>query len=213
MQFVFNHITFDPKNDMDQAAQAALAKVGVEPDKKFDANTYPKIDGKQLAALVAAMEKKNHAIWDDPKTLAPYEFKTFQPKGHMDIDTMVLQTVEGPIGQPPSQAMYPGIATTDGQPMNAQHDYVIRMTKEGMPPFGAFWSATLYDTKQGYFIPNKENKYSVGQNAGMKLNAEGGIEIHIAAEQPKGVPRRTGCRSTARIWGSPHDARLRARPG
>jgi hypothetical protein len=57
-----------------------------------------------------------------------------------------------------------------------------------MPPYTAFWSATLYDTKQGFFIPNKEKKYSVGQNAGMKLNASGGIEIHIAAAQPKGVP-------------------------
>ena len=188
MQFVFNHISFDPKNEMDQAALAALAKVGVEPGKQYDAAKVPALDGKQLAALVAAMEKKDNAIWNNPKTLAPYEFKTFQPKGHMDIDTMVLQTVVGPIGQPPSQAMYPGIATTDGQPMNAQHDYVLRMTKAEMPPFTAFWSATLYDTKQGYFIPNKENKYSVGQNAGMKLNADGGIEIHIAAEQPAGVP-------------------------
>ena len=42
--------------------------------------------------------------------------------------------------------------------------------------------------QQGFFIPNKEKNYSVGQNAGMKLNASGGIEIHIAAEQPKGVP-------------------------
>jgi len=31
-------------------------------------------------------------------------------------------------------------------------------------------------------------KYSVGENAGMKLNAEGGIEIYVAAEKPKGVP-------------------------
>jgi hypothetical protein len=72
--------------------------------------------------------------------------------------------------------------------MNAQHDYVIRMTREELPPAIAFWSATLYDTKQGFFIPNKEKKYSVGQNAGMRLNALGGIEIQIAAEQPKGVP-------------------------
>ena len=49
-------------------------------------------------------------------------------------------------------------------------------------------SLTFYDTKEGFFIPNKEKKCSVGQNAGMKLNAESGIEIHVAAEQPKGVP-------------------------
>ena len=104
------------------------------------------------------------------------------------IDTMVLQSVVAPLGQPASVAMYPGIVTTDGKPMNAQHDYVIRMTKDQLPPAIAFWSATLYDAKQGFFIPNMEEKYSVGQNAGMKLNAQGGIEIHIAAEQPEGVP-------------------------
>ena len=112
----------------------------------------------------------------------------FQPKGHMKIDDMVLQSAVGPLGQPADQAMYPGIATTDGKPMNAQHDYVIRMTKADLPPAIAFWSLTLYDTKEGFFIPNKENKYSVGANAGMKLNAEGGIDVYVAAEQPKGVP-------------------------
>jgi hypothetical protein len=84
--------------------------------------------------------------------------------------------------------MYPGVATSDGKPMNAQHDYVIRMTKDEMPPYTAFWSATLYDSAHGFFIPNKEDKYSVGQNGGMKLDASGGIEIHIAAGQPHGVP-------------------------
>jgi hypothetical protein len=188
MQFVFNHTTFDPKNDMDQAALAALKTVGVEPGKKYDADQVPKIDAKQLAAVGAEVSEKENAIWNDPKKAAPFETKLFQPKGHMDIDTIVLQSAVGPLGQPASQAMYPGVATTDGKPMNAQYDYVIRMTKDELPPAKAFWSATLYDTKQGFFIPNKQKKYSVGQNAGMKLDASGGIEIHIAAEQPKGVP-------------------------
>jgi hypothetical protein len=51
----------------------------------------------------------------------------------MDIDSMVLQSAVGSLGQPADQAMYPGVATVDGKPMNAQHDYVIRMTKEGLP--------------------------------------------------------------------------------
>ena len=188
IQFVFNHTTFDTKDEMDQVALAALKTVGVEPGKQYDASKVPKLDDKQLAAVAAVIAKKQNALWNDPAAAAPFQFKLFQPKGHMDIDTMVLQSAVGPLGQPADQAMYPGIATTDGQPMNAQYDYVIRMTKEELPPAIAFWSATLYDTKQGFFIPNKEKKYSVGQNAGMKLDASGGIEIHIAAEQPENVP-------------------------
>ena len=37
-------------------------------------------------------------------------------------------------------------------------------------------------------MPNDHKKYSVGENAGMKLDNDGGIAIHIAAERPEGVP-------------------------
>ncbi|MFC1681334.1 DUF1214 domain-containing protein [Pseudomonadota bacterium] len=57
-----------------------------------------------------------------------------------------------------------------------------------MPPSTAFWSVTLYDAGNGFFIPNDRKKYSVSENAGMKLDDQGGIEVYIAAEKPEGVP-------------------------
>ena len=86
------------------------------------------------------------------------------------------------------EAMYPNVTSEDGAPLNAQHDYVIRMTKDQLPPDQAFWSLTLYDKANGFFIPNDRKKYSVGLNAGHKLNEAGGIEIFVAAEKPDGVP-------------------------
>jgi hypothetical protein len=62
------------------------------------------------------------------------------------------------------------------------------MPKESLPPARAFWSITLYDLENGFFIPNDRKKYSVGENGGMKLDEQGGITIHIAAELPAGVP-------------------------
>ena len=62
------------------------------------------------------------------------------------------------------------------------------MTKEAMPPAQAFWSLTLYDKANGFFIPNERKKYSVGENAGYKLNDDGGIEIYVADKKPDGVP-------------------------
>jgi hypothetical protein len=112
----------------------------------------------------------------------------FQPKGKIPLHLLVLQSVAGPIGLPAAEAMYPTVVTKDGKPMNAQHDYVVRMSKEELPPAEAFWSLTLYDMKNGFFIPNDRKKYSVGENAGMKLNKEGGIDIYVAAEKPEGAP-------------------------
>ena len=56
------------------------------------------------------------------------------------------------------------------------------------PQLRLFGPRPCDDTENGFFIPNPQKKYSVGENAGMKLDADGGIEIHIAAEQPEGVP-------------------------
>jgi hypothetical protein len=72
--------------------------------------------------------------------------------------------------------------------MDALHDYVLQMSKDELPPATAFWSLTLYDLKNGFFIPNDRKKYSVGENAGFKLNTDGGIEIYVSATKPKDVP-------------------------
>jgi hypothetical protein len=145
------------------------------------------IDGQRLAAAARAVQSEAVAIWSDPGG-NPYLRQVFLPKGEMTLEPMVVQSAYGPIGLPAHQAVYPGIGTADGEPMNAMHDYVVRMTADELPPATAFWSVTLYDTENGFFIPNDRKKYSVGENAGYMLDEDGGIEIHIAAEQPAGVP-------------------------
>ena len=188
MQFVFNHTTFDANNAMDKAVLAAYKPLGVEPGKAFDAAKVTKLDGAQFREVAAEVAKQTLASQADPALLARVTPQMFMPKGQIDLETEVMQSVVGPIGQPAYQARYIPVATKDGKAMDAQHDYVMRMSKEQLPPATAFWSLTLYDLKDGFFIPNDRKKYSVGENAGFKLNAEGGIEIYVSATKPKDVP-------------------------
>ena len=188
MQFIFNHTTFDPGNEIDQALLAAYKPLGVEPGKTYDAAKLTPIDAAAFRQASEELKQANIAILGDPGKAEQYLFRAFKSKGKMDLDTLVFQNVIGPIGQPADEALYLPVNAVDNKPMNALHDYAIKMTKDELPPALGFWSVTLYDTKSGWFIPNKENKYSVGQNAGYKLNAAGGIEIHIAADKPTGVP-------------------------
>jgi hypothetical protein len=189
MQFVFNHTTFDPNNAMDQALLAAYKPLGVEPGKAFDVTRVAKLDGALFREV--ATEIARHALEDnmtDPVVLARVMPQLFMPKGQIDLEAQVTQSVLGPIGLPVHQAIYIPPGTSDGKPMNAQHDYVLRMSKDELPPSTAFWSLTLYDLENGFFIPNDRKKYSVGENAGYKLNANGGIEIYVSAQKPTGVP-------------------------
>jgi hypothetical protein len=106
----------------------------------------------------------------------------------MTQELLTFQSVIGPIGQPAEEAVYPAIATADGQPMSAANDYRIHMSADELPPAKAFWSITLYGTENGFFIPNDRKKYSVSLNGGMQLDANGGITIAITAEKPDDVP-------------------------
>jgi len=187
MQFVFNHISFDPNNDMDKAVLASMKKLGVQPGQEFDPDKVAELDGKRVAEIAKKVFDESLAVWNSPDG-NPYLFQVFLPKGEMNFDVMVIQSAVGPIGLPATEAVYPGIGTASGEPMNAMNDYVIKMTRDELPPADAFWSTTLYDTENGFFIPNDRFKYIVGQNGGMQLNEDGGIEIYIAAEKPTGVP-------------------------
>ena len=188
MQFTFNHVTFDPANDLDQAVLDAYEPLGVIPDKVFDASIAESFKGERFRAAAEKVAQESLAMLQDPNNSAKLAPLQFQPKGETDLDTLVAVSVIGPIGVPMEENMYPAIGTTDGEAMNAMNDYVIRMEADSMPPAEVFWSTTLYDTVNGFFIPNERKKYSVGENAGMKLNTDGGIEIYIAAEKPEGVP-------------------------
>ncbi len=187
MQFVFNHVTFDPNDAIDQGVLAAYKPLGVEPGRTYDASKVVRIDGQGFRKMAEKVQQENFAIATGGK-FADYASRILRPKGETDLDALVLVSVVGPVGLPLEEATYPAVTTADDEPMNALHDYVIRMSKDELPPAQAFWSLTLYDLQNGFFIPNERKKYSVGENAGMKLNKEGGIEIYVAAEKPEGVP-------------------------
>ena len=188
MQFVFNHTTFDANNAMDQALLAAYKPLGIEPGKKRDVTEDAKLDDPRLREVANQVARQALVDMTNPEFMAKATPMMFMPKGQIDLETQVMQSVGGPIGLPAHQAIYLPVATKDGKPLNAQHDYVLKMGKDGLPPARAFWSLTLYDEANGFFIPNEQKKYSVGENAGYELNAEGGIEIVISAEKPEGVP-------------------------
>jgi hypothetical protein len=188
MQFVANHTTFQADDEVDQKFLAAVEPLGVVPGRKFDPTRVTALDGTRLREIAQRFAEQQRARAVDPEFMQQAATAMFLPKGLMSSELLTFQSVIGPIGQPAEEAVYPSIATADGEPMNAMYDYVIRMAPDEMPPATAFWSATLYDTANGFFMPNGRKKYSVGENGGMKLDEDGGIAIYIAAEQPEGIP-------------------------
>ncbi|MBM7060268.1 DUF1254 domain-containing protein [Pseudomonas sp. UL073] len=81
-------------------------------------------------------------------------------------------------------AIYPTVfADAEGQPLRSDQRYVLRFTKEQLPPVRAFWSLTLYDERQ-LFTANPINRYAIGDRDPLQFGADGSLELYIQRESP-----------------------------
>ncbi len=112
----------------------------------------------------------------------------------MNTDTMgvygdyylkrAIVTMVGLGANQPEDAIYPlAIADSAGQPITAENDYVLRFTKDEIPPAGAFWSLTMYDA-EGFQVANTLNRFAIGDRDKLTYNADGSLDLYIQNESP-----------------------------
>jgi len=84
----------------------------------------------------------------------------------------------------PEDAVYPN-ARVDGrsQPLTGQHRYVLHFAKGQTPPVNAFWSITMYDSKQA-LVPNPINRYAIGDRDKLKFNPDGSLDLYLQHQSP-----------------------------
>ncbi len=84
----------------------------------------------------------------------------------------------------PDDAIYPRSDTdSDGQPLDGTNQYVLHFNAGEWPPMDAFWSLTAYD-KDGFTVPNKINRYAIGDRDGLVANADGSLDLYLQFADP-----------------------------
>lgn len=67
--------------------------------------------------------------------------------------------------------------------LNGQHAYELRLPSA--PPVGAFWSLSMYDATDFWFVANEIDRYSIGSTTdGLVTAADGSITITMSAARP-----------------------------
>jgi hypothetical protein len=86
------------------------------------------------------------------------------------------------------ETVYPlAVDDSRGRPLRGSHRYTIRFPRGGLPPAGAFWSVTAYDSKR-YLAPNPIDRYSVGDRTkGLRRGKDGSLTIYVQNKRPKGA--------------------------
>ena len=86
----------------------------------------------------------------------------------------------------PADAVYASTsADGNGAALNGSNSYTIHFASGQLPPARGFWSLTLYDPN-GFFVPNSINRYDVGSETGLTLNADGSLDILLQPNAPTG---------------------------
>ena len=84
----------------------------------------------------------------------------------------------------PEDAVYPLTRVdAEGKPLTGANRYVIRFPKGQLPPVGAFWSVTMYNSKQA-FVDNPINRYAIGDRDKLKFDDDGSLTLYVQHESP-----------------------------
>lgn len=81
-------------------------------------------------------------------------------------------------------AIYPNTGVdASSQPLVGAKSYKLHFEKANLPPAGAFWSLTAYDST-GFPIPNPEKRYAVGDRDPLVYNADGSLDLYVGQSPP-----------------------------
>ena len=95
-----------------------------------------------------------------------------------------VQMLAGFVANDPEEAMYLNVSLdSEGKALTGANKYVIHFDKDGQPKVNAFWSVTMYNPQYN-LVDNPINRYSRGDRSGMKLNADGSLDLYLQKNSP-----------------------------
>ena len=168
-----------------------LDQLGLGQGGVYDENRFaPEV----LAAIRSGMVEAFEEVGNAPVGSAAGLFKSREDVGvEHQSEYYTLNTKAayfGYMGQPNYEVTYlTNFTDADGEEFDgSKHSYTIHYADGGFPPVSAFWAYTLYTKPAFYLYDNSVDKYTIDSLQGYAVDENGALTIHVAHEQPAGVP-------------------------
>jgi hypothetical protein len=176
----------NPPATADTEGLRRFAAVGIGPGKQFDLKQLDSAVARGLdqgvnlgRAKIIAEARKPHG-----KIVNGWEFMT--NVGHYGTDYLwrAVVALVGLGANLPEDAVYPRRTTdADQQLLTGANQYAIRFAKDQLPPVGAFWSISMYNSRQA-FVKNPINRHAIGDRDNLQFAADGSLTLYIQNESP-----------------------------
>lgn len=183
----FAELTKDnPPHANDYPVLARMRRVGLEPGKPFDlAKASPQARRALEAAPAAAQRLIVEQLRRAGTKVGNWQMIT-PPVGTYGTDyTRRAVIAFGGLGANVSEdAIYPTTLTdSDGRPYDSAKKYVIRFSKDQLPPVRAFWSLSMYNDRQ-FFAANPIDRFAIGDRDKLTYEADGSLTLYVQRDSP-----------------------------
>jgi hypothetical protein len=161
-----------------------LESLGIVPGEDFDIS---KVDGNIRRGLergIGALGLLESGVKDlDTENgwiIIPANFANYGT----DYETRAGIALIGLGGILPHDILYPtAFNDSEDKPLDSANRYVLHFDKGQLPPCKATWSVSMYDP-DGFYVPNKIDRYHLAPWMPLKFNEDGSLDIYIQAESP-----------------------------
>jgi hypothetical protein len=167
-----------------------FATIGIGPHRKFDAAQLPPEIRKAIEeGIGVAKTKIAGQELGVPKNGWTLMSGPFGDRNRMQGQYLVRAAAAtlGLHGNDREEA-YDSAAREDvsGKPLDAsKHGYVMRFSRDQLPPVKGFWSMTLYGLPSQLMVTNPLRRYSIGDRTeGVKYGQDGSLTIYIQNRSP-----------------------------
>lgn len=176
----------NPPAAADAGALNRFAAIGVAPGKPFDLKNLSPDMAKGIETgirrglqIILAEAKKPTG-----KVVNCWEFMSNVGRYGTDYLWRAVVALIGLGANLAEDAVYPRATTdADGKALTGSNEYEIHFAKGQLPPVGAFWSITMYNSSQ-FFVKNPINRFAIGDRDNLKFNPDGSLTIYVQNESP-----------------------------
>lgn len=177
----------NPPHANDYPVLARMKRIGLEPGKPFELAKAPRKARRAMNdAIPIASKRIAEGLTGGGSHVVNGWAMMMPPIGTYGTDYLRrAQIAYGGLGANVIEdAFYPSaVVDAEGKPFDSAKKYVLRFTKEQVPPVRAFWSLSMYNDKQA-FADNPIDRYAIGDRDPLKFGKDGSLTIYIQRESP-----------------------------
>ncbi len=173
----------NPPSDADRPTMARLARLGIVAGAGFSMEPF---DADVRKALADGVTEARQLIRDTPRGRRVNGWDITLDMGRYGVNYRyrAAWTFFGVGGNLAEDAVYPTVTVdADGEPLDGARRYVVRFSREQIPPVNALWSIAIFDA-DAFLVRNPIDRYALSDRSGLRYESDGSLTIYVQRDAP-----------------------------